>query len=583
MIISSLLRLTAIAGALLISVALVNRFPSSFPQSRIPIPSSQSHSLPTLTHNTPQPTVAQPAAPTGDPTPATASHASPSVASKETVSGQTLRPKPATVHAPPSVSRASAAALTHPSVSLISPQPSVSHKADGDPVSGWKLFVDPNSAAAKQVAAWRTTRPADAAQIEKIASQSQAVWLAGTHPSATQAANTVATTLAAAQRQSAVPIFVLYAIPQRDCGGLAAGGFSATGNYLDWVHAIHNSIGNSQAIIILEPDALDGLDCLSKADQSTRYTLLRQAVGVLKQGPNTVVYLDAGNPGWKSPQTMAPRLLAAGIGQADGFALNVANFYTTAANTAFGMTLSGLVGGKHFIVDTGRNGLGPDPNKLWCNPPGRALGSPPTTHPDNPLIDALLWIKQPGYSDGACRNSAVGYGWWPDYALGLAQRASWGDSSAHPTTTLTPAPVSAPSPKPSPTAISSTGYGAQVISQNGSPYLTPGSSYHFTVSFTNTGSTSWAPATVSLATANPRDRASQFQTLDIVHHYPSGWTSPTRISLSQASVAVGTTGSFGFWYSVPQGLPTGGYTEAFQLVAGNQPFGPIITWEITIR
>jgi hypothetical protein len=44
------------------------------------------------------------------------------------------------------------------------------------PLAGLKWYVDPNSNAAEQAAAWRPTRPADAAQMDKIAAQSQAYW-----------------------------------------------------------------------------------------------------------------------------------------------------------------------------------------------------------------------------------------------------------------------------------------------------------------------------------------------------------------------------------------------------------------------
>lgn len=99
----------------------------------------------------------------------------------------------------------------------------------------------------------------------------------------------------------------------------------------------------------------------------------------------------------------------------------------------------------HFVLDTSRNGLGnwtPPAGKYtgdpqdWCNPPGRALGLRPTTRTGQPLVDALLWVKRPGESDGQCTRGTAGpqdpeYGiddpaageWWPDYALGLAQRA----------------------------------------------------------------------------------------------------------------------------------------------------------------
>ncbi|MCC3773203.1 glycoside hydrolase family 6 protein, partial [Streptomyces sp. UNOC14_S4] len=57
----------------------------------------------------------------------------------------------------------------------------------------------------------------------------------------------------------------------------------------------------------------------------------------------------------------------------------------------------------------------------WCNPPGRALGTPPTTATGSPLIDAYLWIKRPGESDGTCRGAPPAGHWWADYALRLAE------------------------------------------------------------------------------------------------------------------------------------------------------------------
>jgi endoglucanase len=81
------------------------------------------------------------------------------------------------------------------------------------------------------------------------------------------------------------------------------------------------------------------------------------------------------------------------------------------------------------VIDTSRNGNGPDtsagdtPN--WCNPPGRALGPNPSTNTGMQQVDAFLWVKQPGSSDGSCRPGEPRAGqWWPDYALELARGAS---------------------------------------------------------------------------------------------------------------------------------------------------------------
>jgi endoglucanase len=52
----------------------------------------------------------------------------------------------------------------------------------------------------------------------------------------------------------------------------------------------------------------------------------------------------------------------------------------------------------------------------WCNPPGAGLGHRPAVLPDRnfPLLDAYLWVKTPGQSDGQC-NIAGGARAW-DYS-----------------------------------------------------------------------------------------------------------------------------------------------------------------------
>ncbi len=77
------------------------------------------------------------------------------------------------------------------------------------------------------------------------------------------------------------------------------------------------------------------------------------------------------------------------------------------------------------VIDTSRNGNGSATGGEWCNPAGRALGNTPSVSSGQPLIDAYLWIKAPGESDGTCNGGPSAGGWWADYALGLAQRAAY--------------------------------------------------------------------------------------------------------------------------------------------------------------
>ncbi|MYS70978.1 endoglucanase, partial [Streptomyces sp. SID5926] len=156
-----------------------------------------------------------------------------------------------------------------------------------------------------------------------------------------------------------------------------------------------------------------------------RYDLLKGAVTKLGALKNTKVYLDAGNAGWGHPDQIFDPLKRAGVDQADGFAVNVSNFYTTEDSIAYGKQLSAKVGGKPFVIDTSRNGNGPytegAPDERWCNPPGRALGETPTTKTADPLVDAYLWVKRPGESDGECKGGPKAGQWYPEYALKLAQ------------------------------------------------------------------------------------------------------------------------------------------------------------------
>ena len=58
-------------------------------------------------------------------------------------------------------------------------------------------------------------------------------------------------------------------------------------------------------------------------------------------------------------------------------------------------------------------------------PAGRALGSPPTTDTGDPLVDAFLWLKKPGESDGQCNGGPKAGKFWQEQALELAKNASF--------------------------------------------------------------------------------------------------------------------------------------------------------------
>lgn len=282
------------------------------------------------------------------------------------------------------------------------------------------LFTDPNNGASRYLA----TIPgsSDAKFVARMAQTPVAQWFGDWNGNVT---SDVSAYTSAGASANSIPIVVAYSIPNRDCGGYSVGGASGASNYSQWVQKLANGIGKQRAVVILEPDALGALDCLPINLQQDRLTALSEAVTILKQNSNTWVYIDAGTPVWQPADVMADRLTKANISEADGFSINVSYFASTASNYAYGDKLSKLIGNKHYVIDTSRNGGNNKVTGMQCNPAFASFGDTPTTNTQKSLADALLWIKIPWESDGPCNgNPGPGQDFWP-YALTLARNANW--------------------------------------------------------------------------------------------------------------------------------------------------------------
>jgi endoglucanase len=273
------------------------------------------------------------------------------------------------------------------------------------------FYADPDSSAERQARKYENRGRVAAAQLMRsLAAVPKAFWL--TAGSAKVVRHQVDGIVDKATKAQAVAILVAYNVPNRDCGGYSAGGAR---HYRRWIDGFAEGVKDRRAVIIVEPDAVAS-GCVELDD-------VHDAVMRLSRLPNAAVYIDAGHSRWQPAKTMARRLRKVAIAKTAGFALNVSNFRAADEIVAYGTELSNRLGGRHFVIDTSRNGQGPYGTK-WCNPPGRGLGARPTTETGNPLVDALLWIKIPGESDGECRNGPQAGRWWPRYALGLARRAN---------------------------------------------------------------------------------------------------------------------------------------------------------------
>jgi endoglucanase len=263
-----------------------------------------------------------------------------------------------------------------------------------NPFAGATLYVDP------------LLQPAQSG-IAKIASNPIALWIG---PWYADPAAAVRRMLEASGSQ--LRVLVAYNLYNRNCDGSASGAVTNAEQYGAWIASVADAIGDHKVVVILEPDALPH-DC-----DPTRTQALAAAVTTLKSHPNAHVYIDAGNAARTDPDTMASRLIDAGIADADGFSVNVADFETTAISFDYGMAISAAVGNKPFVIDTSRNGRGPASE--WCNSPELGLGEQPTANTGHDRLHAFLWIKVPGESDGECHGGPPAGDWFQAYAETLA-------------------------------------------------------------------------------------------------------------------------------------------------------------------
>ncbi|MFE2978796.1 glycoside hydrolase family 6 protein [Streptomyces sp. NPDC059258] len=345
-----------------------------------------------------------------EPTPPPVLQPLPAVPTTRTPPTPTVPPPSATPAPAPSPSRTTArpsAAPTPPPLRSAAPAPRT------------RLFRHPQS----QVLDWVRAHPDDPRRpvIEsRIAAQPAAVWFAAHNPG--EIAGQVRAVTRGAAAAGRTPVLVPYAIPDRDCGGASKGGAPDLAAYDAWIREFAQGLGAGAAIVILEPDAIALSDCLSASGRAARFASLARAGRTLRTAnPRVRVYFDGGHSGWHAPAKQAAALRAAGAAaDGDGIFTNVSNFHRTADETAYARRVLAALGGPSAlgaVVDTSRNGNGAPAAGEWCDPAGRALGQTPTTRTGEARIDAYLWVKLPGESDG-CSGAAGSF--TPEYAYALA-------------------------------------------------------------------------------------------------------------------------------------------------------------------
>jgi endoglucanase len=285
-----------------------------------------------------------------------------------------------------------------------------------------RLYRHPES----QVLDWVRANPGDPLQDvikSRIADHPAAVWFADFTPDTITSRVRAVTSGAAAQGR--VPVVVPYAIPDRDCGGHSQGGAPDLGAYDAWIDRFAAGLGSGEVVVVLEPDSVAQSECLSEGERAARFASLARAGRVMKDAnPKARVYFDAGHSGWHAPAKQAQWLRQAGAASADssdGIFSNVSNFHTTADEIAYDRAVLDALGGPASlgaVIDTSRNGNGAPPDGQWCDPAGRRIGRTPTLNTGMGRIDAYLWVKLPGESDG-CKGTPGTF--TPSYAYDLAR------------------------------------------------------------------------------------------------------------------------------------------------------------------
>jgi endoglucanase len=322
---------------------------------------------------------------------------------------------------------------------------------DSNPLAGTKFYVDPDSGAAKAQAQYRRSNPSMSALLGNIASEPGAhrfyMWNMGANVSGQVSHYLEGTQV---QQPGTTVMLSTYTLVHDHCGYTATPAMAA--RYEDFMHQVAEGIGNYHVVFFLELDSLITAPCLTHQQLALREAELRYAVSALEADPHVVVYLDAGAADAVKYRQMAGWLRASGVAQAQGFFLNSTHFDWTSSEIHYGQQISRLLGGAHFVVNTGENGKGPlapkhrvgRGNEVLCNPPGRGLGplsvsggiAQRTVYAQT---DGLLWFSNPGGSGGQCVKGAPPTGvYWPEYAAMLSR--NWVNQVAGPKFNLLDSP-----------------------------------------------------------------------------------------------------------------------------------------------
>lgn len=328
--------------------------------------------------------------------------------------------------------------------------PDLAPHENANPFSETYLFVNP--AFTEHVRASSQAAGLSQEQFNTLAYSSTALWLDNTAMvGKLQAYLDQARDAAKRQAHQVSVTLVVYNLPERDCNANASNGELTLDNdglnkyisYIDQITAITANYTDLHIAAIVEPDSLPNIVTNmgnAKCAKAKPGYEIGVAYAIKKLAASHVaIYLDSAHGGWlgwpDNRQRMAQEVrsvldAAGGVDLIRGFSSNVANYsplnvdlsqvgswYDPSNPAKDELTFTRLmaeeyakVGINHraFVIDTGRNGVINSRQywRNWCNVRGAGIGERPRVAPADG-IDAYLWIKPPGESDGTSDRSST--------------------------------------------------------------------------------------------------------------------------------------------------------------------------------
>ncbi|TDZ33144.1 1,4-beta-D-glucan cellobiohydrolase CEL6A [Colletotrichum spinosum] len=325
---------------------------------------------------------------------------------------------------------------------------------EGNPLADRQLFPNPYYTDEIKTLAIPKLSPELAEKAAKVAEVPSFAWLDKREKISLM--NSTLAQIRKLNQEGANPPFagtyVVYNFPDRDCSAKSSAGELVIAEdginkykkeYIDPIAALAKEYSDTRIVFIYEPDGLANLvtnlavpKCAGAADtykEATDYAFKTLNLD------NVAIYADAGHAGWlgwdanlkpaaelyaevykKAGSPKAVRGLVTNVSNFNGWNLTTAPSYTTPNkqwdeskfHAALTPALKEAGYPANYLLDQGRSGKQPTGRQIWgdwCNIKEVGFGARPTVKTGIDTLDAIVWVKPGGESDGTSDSTASRY------------------------------------------------------------------------------------------------------------------------------------------------------------------------------